>query len=88
MKAKKSFWSLSRKGQISRLNPFNCCFVFTAACLSGTDNQGFGPLIDVYEGSWVIGTDIEMKYCPWCGKRVSKLVKEFNEAKGRGQRTK
>ena len=45
----------------------NCCEAMEAARQSGSDNEGFGPLVTGLR----IGMDLpEIRFCPWCGKSL------------------
>ena len=45
-----------------------CCYNFAAARQSGTDNEGYGRLVDDSDNSWFIGRDLPpIRHCPWCG---------------------
>ena len=48
-----------------------CCPPMITAQKSGTDNEGWGPLIERFGGAWDIGCGLpDLQYCPWCGKDV------------------
>jgi len=49
-----------------------CCSLFALAMQSGTDNEGYGPLIglDDFAGKidWAMGVGLPQPFhCPWCG---------------------
>lgn len=47
------------------------CSDFEAAQDSGTDNEGYGPLLSCPWEAWRIGSDLpDINFCPWCGKPV------------------
>lgn len=58
-----------------------CCSTFGRATETGTDNEGYGPLISHASElidepgpcrwrmvpEWVIGDGFKLVFCPWCG---------------------
>jgi hypothetical protein len=51
-----------------------CCTDFKNAQRSGTDNEGYGRLLDDYNGEWRMGSGLSnISYCPWCGTQVSEI---------------
>lgn len=45
-----------------------CCADWAAALEPGTDNEGYGALIQDAAKSPTIGYDLlPVKFCPWCG---------------------
>lgn len=48
-----------------------CCDDFELARQSGTDNEGYGELVEIQDGQWIIGTGlIPIVHCPWCGVKL------------------
>ena len=52
-----------------------CCKSFAHALNSGTDSEGYGPLIGEFHDKWTIGSVGELYFCPFCGAeaRVKKV---------------
>ena len=50
-----------------------CCQDFAQALESGSDNEGYGPLIQFYGDGWHMGGGPlgPFEWCPWCGTHVS-----------------
>ena len=50
-----------------------CCKEFKDATREGTDNEGYGSLIQTFKpGEWFVGCNLEpLKYCPWCGHALA-----------------
>jgi len=49
-----------------------CCQAFANAMQTGTDNEGYGALIDLVDSdapcTWVMGVGLPQPFhCPWCG---------------------
>ena len=57
-------------GQITKFN--TCCDQIADAFLSGTDNEAYGSLMNLYSGVVEIGSSElpSLKFCPWCGKKI------------------
>lgn len=57
-----------------------CCENFKQAGQSGTDNEGYGPLLrEAPDGAYEIGCDLlSIRFCPWCGadKRKKHPIEE------------
>ena len=54
-----------------------CCDDFAEAFQSGTDNEGYGSLMDGYDGIITAGSiERRIKFCPWCGRPTSELKYE------------
>lgn len=56
-----------------------CCQEWEKAEIGGTDNEGYGRLISVRHGEFVIGCRLRsVSFCPWCGtdKRKSDPLTE------------
>jgi hypothetical protein len=49
----------------------DCCNFMRHAQQSGTDNEGYGALVNYFGGSYSIGSFTSFEFCPWCGKPVS-----------------
>ena len=47
-----------------------CCKSFAHALNSGTDSEGYGPLIMESWDKWTIGSVGEFGYCPFCGAKA------------------
>ena len=49
----------------------DCCPMFVAAQLAGTDNEGYEALIYSNPPGWKIGSALpNMRFCPWCGTKL------------------
>ncbi len=53
----------------------SCCANFAHAQEDGTDNEGWGKLIDYYGANDAnIGSDLPpIKFCPWCGTSLKDI---------------
>ena len=66
-------WQSFKAGIEASLNELEakkdfCCLPFEDAHQSGTDNEGFGPLLRID----TIGCELPpIKYCPWCGAQTT-----------------
>jgi hypothetical protein len=58
------------------MKKLKCCPDMEAAQESGTDNEGFGPLVyRSAEDIFFLGCDLPaLKFCPWCGKRPKEVT--------------
>lgn len=71
-------------------DPKHCCFSMDSA-LASEEIRSWGELIEyepttrsyhflLYENNKYSGTRYQLKYCPWCGKKLPKdLEEEFEE---------
>lgn len=59
-------------GQLPGRDFIVCCDDFAKALMSGTDNEGYGPLIYFHDDYWMMGDNLPtLEFCPWCGKSVA-----------------
>jgi hypothetical protein len=66
--------------------PDPCCAIFEHALHSGTDNEGYGALIQWVNpsGEWFTGQEVgPMLFCPWCGADLDKHVRGKIDMRGR-----
>lgn len=48
-----------------------CCDAFELTKQSGTDNEAYGPLLWVLDGTLRFGCDTpSLNFCPWCGHPI------------------
>lgn len=52
-----------------------CCSDFATATQSGTDGEGYGPLIGEFQYQWTIGSMGALDFCPWCGAKAVPVPK-------------
>lgn len=58
----------------------NCCGDFDRAQKIGTDSEGYGRLIQVYQGMVMMGCDMpEIRFCPWCAAPIKVAAKEASK---------
>lgn len=55
---------------LKKLRQDVCCDDFFNAMQVGTDNEGYGCLINYYDNKFEIGTVGNFKFCPFCGKEL------------------
>ena len=60
-----------------------CCPEWLKAQQSGTDNEGYGRLIQVYpDGAASMGSDLPpIRFCPWCGADKRPKPKDASDAR-------
>jgi len=66
-----------KKGKFEDINFKVCCKNMGKAVREGTDNEGYGALIDSFsfdKGYGIGSAPLPMaNYCPWCGRKLNEM---------------